>query len=30
VAKVILWLGSASPHYVSGTTVDVNSGSYPR
>lgn len=30
VAKVILWLGSASPDYVSGTTVDVNSGSYPR
>ena len=30
VAKVILWLGSASPDYVSGATVDVNSGSYPR
>lgn len=30
VAKVILWLGSASPDYVSGTTVDVNSGAYPR
>ncbi len=30
VARVILWLGSASPDYVSGTTVDVNSGSYPR
>lgn len=30
VAKVILWLGSSSPDYVSGSTVDVNSGSYPR
>ena len=30
VARVILWLGSSSPDYVSGTTVDVNSGSYPR
>jgi 3-oxoacyl-[acyl-carrier protein] reductase len=30
VAQVILWLGSSSPHYMSGATVDVNSGSYPR
>lgn len=30
VAQAILWLGSASPDYVSGTTLDVNSGSYPR
>jgi 3-oxoacyl-[acyl-carrier protein] reductase len=30
VARVILWLGTASPEYISGTTVDVNSGSYPR
>jgi len=30
VARVILWLGTESPEYVSGTTVDVNSGSYPR
>jgi NAD(P)-dependent dehydrogenase (short-subunit alcohol dehydrogenase family) len=30
VAKVIVWLGSSSPDYVSGSTVDVNSGSYPR
>ena len=30
VAQVILWLGTDSPDYVSGTTVDVNSGSYPR
>lgn len=30
VARVILWLGSASPDYVSGSTLDVNSGSYPR
>lgn len=30
VARVIVWLGTESPDYVSGTTVDVNSGSYPR
>ena len=30
VAQVILWLGTESPEYVSGTTIDVNSGSYPR
>jgi 3-oxoacyl-[acyl-carrier protein] reductase len=30
VARVILWLGSSSPDYVSGSTVDVNGGSYPR
>jgi 3-oxoacyl-[acyl-carrier protein] reductase len=30
VARVILWLGTTSPDYVSGTTVDVNSGAYPR
>jgi len=30
VARVIVWLGSSSPEYVSGSTVDVNSGSYPR
>ena len=30
VAQVILWLGTSSPDYVSGSTVDVNSGSYPR
>ena len=30
VARVIVWLGTDSPEYVSGTTVDVNSGSYPR
>jgi len=30
VARVIVWLGSASPDYVSGSTVDVNSGAYPR
>jgi len=30
VARVILWLGSSSPDYVSGSTVDVNSGAYPR
>jgi len=30
VAMAILWLGSASPEYVNGTTLDVNDGSYPR
>ncbi len=30
VAETIFWLGSASPAYLSGTTVDVNNGSYPR
>jgi len=30
VARVILWLGTSSPDYMSGATVDVNSGSYPR
>jgi 3-oxoacyl-[acyl-carrier protein] reductase len=26
----IVWLGSACPEYVNGTTLDVNNGSYPR
>jgi 3-oxoacyl-[acyl-carrier protein] reductase len=30
VAQAILWLGTSSPAYMSGSTVDVNSGSYPR
>jgi NAD(P)-dependent dehydrogenase (short-subunit alcohol dehydrogenase family) len=30
VAAAILWLGSASPEYVNGTTLDVNNGAYPR
>jgi 3-oxoacyl-[acyl-carrier protein] reductase len=30
VAGAIVWLGSASPEYLNGTTVDVNNGSYPR
>ena len=30
VAATIFWLGSSSPAYLSGTTVDVNNGSYPR
>jgi NAD(P)-dependent dehydrogenase (short-subunit alcohol dehydrogenase family) len=30
VASTILWLGTASPDYVNGTTVDCNNGSYPR
>lgn len=30
VAATILWLGSASPEYVNGITLDCNNGSYPR
>jgi 3-oxoacyl-[acyl-carrier protein] reductase len=30
VAAAIYWLGTASPEYVNGTTLDVNNGSYPR
>lgn len=30
VAQAILWLGSACPEYVNGTTLDVNNGSYSR
>lgn len=30
VAAAILWLGSACPEYVNGTTLDINNGSYPR
>ena len=30
VAQAILWLGTDSPAYLSGTTIDVNNGSYPR
>lgn len=30
VAGTILWLGSLSPDYVNGTTIDCNNGSYPR
>jgi NAD(P)-dependent dehydrogenase (short-subunit alcohol dehydrogenase family) len=30
VAHAILWLGTASPEYLNGTTLDVNNGSYPR
>jgi 3-oxoacyl-[acyl-carrier protein] reductase len=30
VAQAILWLGTGSPAYLSGTTIDVNNGSYPR
>jgi 3-oxoacyl-[acyl-carrier protein] reductase len=29
-AEVVLWLGTASPQYLSGATIDVNNGSYPR
>ena len=30
VAQAILWLGTSSPDYLSGATLDVNNGSYPR
>ena len=30
VAKTIFWLGTDSPSYVNGATIDVNNGSYPR
>jgi NAD(P)-dependent dehydrogenase (short-subunit alcohol dehydrogenase family) len=30
VAASSLWLGSASPEYINGVTLDVNNGSYPR
>lgn len=30
VAETILWLGTASPPYMSGATIDINNGSYPR
>jgi 3-oxoacyl-[acyl-carrier protein] reductase len=30
VAEAIVWLGTASPEYLNGTTIDVNNGSYPR
>jgi 3-oxoacyl-[acyl-carrier protein] reductase len=30
VAQVILWLGTNSPDYLSGATIDVNNGSHPR
>ena len=30
VASAIVWLGTACPEYVNGTTLDVNDGSYPR
>ena len=30
VAAAILWLGTSSPEYVNGTTLDCNNGSYPR
>jgi 3-oxoacyl-[acyl-carrier protein] reductase len=30
VAQAIVWLGTSSPSYLSGTTLDVNNGSYPR
>lgn len=30
VAQAILWLGSACPEYVNGSTLDVNNGSYAR
>lgn len=30
VAQAIVWLGTASPAYLNGATLDVNDGSYPR
>ena len=30
VPGAIVWLGTACPEYVNGTTLDVNNGSYPR
>jgi NAD(P)-dependent dehydrogenase (short-subunit alcohol dehydrogenase family) len=30
VAQAIFWLGTSSPAYISGSTLDVNNGSYPR
>ena len=30
VAASILWLGSASPEYINGATLDINNGIYPR
>jgi 3-oxoacyl-[acyl-carrier protein] reductase len=30
VAQAIVWLGSDSPAYLSGATIDVNNGSYAR
>ena len=30
VAETIVWLATESPAYLSGSTVDVNNGSYPR
>jgi NAD(P)-dependent dehydrogenase (short-subunit alcohol dehydrogenase family) len=30
VAQTIVWLGTESPAYLSGATIDVNNGSYPR
>ena len=30
VAQAIFWLGTASPDYLSGATIDINNGSYPR
>lgn len=30
VAQAIVWLGTESPAYLNGATIDVNDGSYPR
>ncbi len=30
VAKTIFWLAMESPEYINGTTIDINSGSFPR
>ena len=30
LAETIAWLGTSSPEYINGTTIDVNNGFYPR
>ena len=30
VAKTMLWLATESPEYINGTTIDINSGAFPR
>lgn len=30
VAQSVMYLGTESPEYINGTTLDVNNGSYPR
>ena len=30
VAEVVLWLGTVSPEYINGSTVDIENGFHPR